>query len=293
MLKKSRPAGRLLTTEQLKIRKVKTIEANQLKGKVAAALLLILGIWQTGISQPGAGWKLIWRDEFNYNGKPDGSKWGFAPRGRADWACYCTADTATAVVKDDRLILKGILSKDPADTATYQTGCVQTRNKFYFTYGKLEVRAKLAKGQGSWPAIWLMPQESKYGGWPQSGEIDVMEQLNRDTIFYQTLHSTYIDRLQQKKNPPYFATAPFNDGDFNVFGMEWYPDRIDFFVNEKKTFSYPKLANDTTGTQWPFDQNFYIILNQALGGKWPGPVKAADLPVQMEVDYVRVYQKKE
>lgn len=246
---------------------------------------------RTSLLQKEAGWKLVWQDEFLVDGKPDSTKWSFAPRKKAAWACYCTDDTSTAVVKDGRLTLKGILSKSATDTATYQTGCVQTRNKFYFKYGKLEVRAKLGKGQGSWPAIWLMPQDNKYGGWPQSGEIDVMEQLNRDSIFYQTLHSTYIDRLQQKRNPAYFSTAPFNVDDFNVFGMEWYPDRIDFFVNGRKTFSYPNIKNDNT--QWPFDQNFYLILDQALGGNWPGPVNAADLPVRMEVDYVRVYQQQE
>lgn len=247
---------------------------------------------RTSIPKNSNGWKLIWQDEFSVDGKPDPSKWDFAPRKKADWACYCTDNTATAVVKSGNLILKGILSNDATDTATYQTGCIQTRDKFFFKYGKLKVRAKLSKGQGSWPAIWLMPQESKYGGWPASGEIDVMEQLNHDSIFYQTLHSYYIDRLGHKNNPKYFATAPFNVGAFNVFGMEWYPDRMDFFINGKKTFTYPKLAGDSTGTQWPFDQPFFLILDQALGGNWPGPVNKAHLPVQMEVDYVRVYQQK-
>ena len=254
--------------------------------------LFLLSACRSSLPRQSNGWKLIWQDEFGVDGKPDSTKWGAAPRKKADWACYCTDDTATAFVKDGRLILRGIASKGGADTATYQTGCVQTRDKFFFKHGKLEVRAKLDKGQGSWPAIWLMPQESKYGGWPASGEIDVMEHLNNDTLFYQTLHSHYIDRLGQKNNPRYFATAPFTVGEFNVFGLEWYPDRLDFFVNGKKTFTYPKLAADTTGTQWPYGENFYVILNQALGGAWPGPVKKADLPVQMEVDYVRVYQQK-
>lgn len=255
-------------------------------------LLLLVCVWQAGLSQSGTKWNLIWQEEFNYTGKPDSSKWSYSPRKSADWACYCKADTVTAWVQNGRLLLRGIVARGGTDTVKYQTGCVQTKGAFSFRYGKLEVRAKLAQGKGSWPAIWLMPQHSVYGGWPKSGEIDVMEQLNYDTIFYQTLHSAYIDQLKQKNNPPYFATAPYNVGAFNVFGIEWYEDRIDFFVNQRKTFSYPKVI-DTTGTQWPFDQDFYIILNQALGGNWVGSINDKDLPVTMEVDYVRVYQKKD
>ncbi len=233
------------------------------------------------------GWKLTWSDEFSTNGKPDPAKWSFSGRGTANWKCYCTDDTATAFVKDGFLYLNGILSANSTDTATYNTGCIQTKGKFSFKYGKLEVRAKLSQGQGSWPAIWLLGED---GAWPNNGEIDVMEHLNFDTIFYQTMHSYFIDKLNHKHDPKYFTTASFKVNDFNVYGMEWYPDRIDLFVNGHKTFSYPKIQNDTTGKQWPFDQPFYIILDQALGGNWPGPVNKKDLPQQMIVDWVRVYQ---
>ena len=234
-------------------------------------------------------WKLIWQDEFSKDSKPDTTKWSFAGRGKADWNCYCFNDTSTAFVRNGKLFLSGIVSKDKSDTAQYQTGCISTKNKFSFKYGKLEVRTKLAKGQGSWPAIWLLPE---HGSWPKGGEIDVMEQLNYDTIFYQTMHSYFIDVLKHKDNPKYYTTAPFKVGEFNIFGMEWYSDRIDLLINGIKTFSYPKIENDSTHSQWPFDQNFYIILDQALGGNWPGSVKKEGLPVSMEVDWVRVYQKK-
>lgn len=235
-------------------------------------------------------WKLVWQDEFNVAGKPDSRKWSAAPRARPDWACNCYDDTSTAVVRGGRLIVKGIKAKEGTDTTKYQTGCIQTKGKFSFLYGKLEVRAKLSQGQGSWPAIWLMPERSTYGGWPKSGEIDVMEHLNFDSIVYQTLHSNYITNLKQRTNPVHSDTVAFKVGDFNVYGMEWYTDRIDFFVNGNKTFTYPKIEGDSTQLQWPFDQPFYIILNQALGGNWPGPVSEVHLPQQMEVDYVRVYQ---
>ena len=257
--------------------------------RIAICFLIILLQYKIGFAQE-SNWKLVWQDEFSVDGKPDAQKWRAAPRGKPDWACYCFDDTATAVVRNGVLLLKGIKATPGKDTTTFQTGCLDTKGLFSFLYGKLEVRAKLPQGSGSWPAIWLMPQESKYGGWPRSGEIDVMEHLNFDTVFYQTLHSSYIDQLNKKEDPKYFAKPAFNVGAFNVFGMEWYADRIDFFVNGRKTFSYPKIAGDSTATQWPFDQPFYIILNQALGGNWPGPVHEAHLPQQFEIDYVRVYQ---
>lgn len=237
-----------------------------------------------------AGWALVWEDEFKEDGPPDSAKWSFAGRKSADWACYCADTLATTYVEDGQLYLRGIVNQDESDTAKYKTACIQTKGNFSFKYGKVEVKAKLSRGKGSWPAIWLMPQDSRYGGWPGSGEIDVMEHLNHDSIIYQTLHSAYIDKLNQKTNPVYFATAPFKEGEFNIFGLEWYPDRLDFFVNGKKTFSYPKI-DDADHKQWPFDQEFYIILDQALGGNWAGAIKDENLPVQMVVDWVRVYQK--
>ncbi|MHA7109132.1 glycoside hydrolase family 16 protein [Sunxiuqinia elliptica] len=235
-------------------------------------------------------WQMIWNDEFETDGAPDATKWTFSGRRSPDWACYCTDQLENAEVFNGVLLLRGTVNENPGDTARFQTGCIQTKGKFDFKYGKLEVRAKLSKGQGSWPAIWMMPAEGVYGGWPKSGEIDVMEHLNFDPYFYQTIHSSHVDELKQKDNPIYFAKASFKEGEFNVFGLEWYPDRLDFLINGKKTFTYPKVEGQDA-VQWPFDQNFYIILNQALGGNWPGPVNAEDLPVEMQVDWVRVYQR--
>ncbi len=235
-------------------------------------------------------WTLVWSDEFNLDGPPDASKWTFTSQGTSDWSRYFVTDTTTAVVKSGKLYLKGKLAG--SDTGKYKTGGVQSKGKFSFKYGKIEVCAKLDKGKGSWPAIWMMPEKSIYGAWPKSGEIDIMEQLNFDTFFYETVHSDYVDLQKQKENPKYYSTAFFNPGEFNVFGLEWHPDRLDFFINGSKTFSYPE-AEGKGSAQWPFDQEFYIILNQALGGKWVGSINDSDLPVQMMVDWVRVYRESE
>ncbi|HEX5553655.1 MAG TPA: family 16 glycosylhydrolase, partial [Chitinophagaceae bacterium] len=257
-------------------------------------MLAEFGLFKQAAASPApVHWKMVWQDEFSKDGKPDSSKWTFAGRGRSDWNCYCADNDSTAWVNDGKLYLSGILSKEASDTAKYQTGCISTKGKFSFKYGKLEVRAKLPRGQGTWPAIWLLPATNAHGGWPAGGEIDVMEHLNFDSIFYQTIHSAYIDKLHHQDDPKHHGTATFKVGQFNVFGMQWSPDRIDLLINGKKTFSYPRIESDTTKTQWPFDQPFYILLDQALGGNWPGQVNKNDLPAKMVVDWVRVYQDRE
>lgn len=248
-------------------------------------VLLLLLSCQKSIS---GDWNLIWSDEFTIDGKPDPTKWTFTSRGTADWNRYCVEDTTTAFVKSGKLHLKGMLNSSV--TEKYKTGGVQSKGNFSFKYGKIEVCALLDKGKGSWPAIWMMPEKSFYGGWPKSGEIDIMEQLNFDTFFYQTVHTSFIDIQNHKDVPRYSSTSRFNEGEYNVFGLEWYPDRLDFFINGSKTFSYPRVDGKCSD-QWPFDQEFYIILNQALGGNWVGSITDSDLPVEMLVDWVRVYQK--
>ncbi len=240
-------------------------------------------------SQRQTKWELIWSDEFDEGGKPNPAKWNFAGRSSPNWACYCIDDISTSYIKDGILHLVGKICDLDSDSVKYNTGCINTRGKFFFRYGKIEVNAKLSKGQGSWPAIWMMPENSIYGSWPYSGEIDIMEHLNFDDFIYQTVHSEYIDVYQEKNNPPYSNTVKCNVDEFNTFGLEWYPDSLVFLLNDVRTFSYSRLPN-ASSSQWPFDQPFYIILNQALDGAWAGPVDDNHLPVSMQVDWVRVYQ---
>lgn len=253
-------------------------------------MLLLLLVFRVQAQQADlTDWKLIWEDQFEKEGQPDREKWSFAGRSSPDWACYCTDSKETAFIRDGRLILRSGLNTQAGDTIKYQTGCLHTKKHFSFQYGKVEVKAMLSKGKGSWPAIWMMPKDAVYGGWPASGEIDIMEHLNYDSIFYQTIHSTYVDQKDKKDNPPYYHTDKFLIDDFNIFGLEWYPDRLDFFLNGKKTFTYPRVESEGKD-QWPFDQSFYLILNQALGGNWVGEIHDEDLPVEMQVDWVKVYQ---
>ncbi|QZT37336.1 glycoside hydrolase family 16 protein [Halosquirtibacter xylanolyticus] len=238
-----------------------------------------------------AKWKLVWEDDFN-SSKLNSDNWNLVKRKRSDWAKHMTDDPRCYEIKDGSLILKGVVNTDvKKDSREVLTAGVHSRNKFSFLYGKIEVRAKLEYAKGAWPAIWMMPEKNSYGGWPRSGEIDIMEHLNFDDIVYQTIHTEYADVKKQKKSPPNHGTAKGHFDRFNVYGVEWYPNKLVFTLNGKETFVYPKLK-DADSEQWPFDHPYYIILSQQLGGKWVGKIDSEDLPVQMYVDYVKVYQLK-
>lgn len=188
------------------------------------------------------------------------------------------------------IVLKGIRNTDTlSDSRPYHTGGIFSKGKFAFQYGKLEIRAKLGTAQGAWPAMWMLGANEKHGPYPRNGEIDIMEHLNQDSIVYQTVHSYYTLELKQQDHPPHFATSPIRADEFNTYGLLWYPDRLVFTVNGSERFTYPRVAG-VDPSQWPFDQPFYLLIDQQLGGNWVGKVNASQLPVEMVVDWVRVYQ---
>ena len=234
-------------------------------------------------------WKIVWEDHFDGT-EMDTAKWTRIPPNNADWGRHMTTNDVCYELKDGKLYLKGINNPDTvSDPRPFLTGGVYTKHKFAFQYGKIEIHAKLESAQGAWPAIWLLGEKNKYGGWPHSGEIDIMEHLNYDDIIYQTTHSNYTINLKQKHNPPHGGTAKIDAGKFNTFGLVWYPDSLVFTLNGEKTFAYPRVE-DVDKSQWPYDQPFYILIDQQLGGSWVGGVNPEDLPVNMIVDYVKVYQ---
>ena len=143
--------------------------------------------------------------------------------------------------------------------------------------------------QGAWPAIWMLAEEERYGPYPKNGEIDIMEHLNFEDKIYQTTHSYYTLNLKQTENPPHGATTPVKADDYNIYALSWYPDRLVFQLNGKETFVYPRL-NGVDASQWPYDQPFYLIIDQQLGGNWVGPVDLDHLPVEMAIDWVKLYQ---
>ena len=234
-------------------------------------------------------WQIIWQDSFD-GANLDTTKWTLIPPNNADWGKHMSTNQQCYSITDGRLFLNGIINPDTlSDSRPFLTGGIYSKGKFAFQYGKIEIRAKLECAQGAWPAMWMLAEQKKYGAYPKNGEIDIMEHLNFDDIIYQTTHSYYTLELKQKNNPPHHGTAKVDIAQFNIYGLEWYPDKLVFTLNGKETFRYP-MVKDVDSSQWPYDQPFYILIDQQLGGSWVGEVNADDLPVQMIVDYVKVYQ---
>ncbi len=237
-------------------------------------------------------WKLVWEESFEKDGFLDTTKWSVIKRNNADWGNYMSNNPACINIKNGKMYLRGIVNEDlKRDTVAYLTGGVETKGKFAFQYGKIEIHAKLENAQGAWPAMWMLADQPKYGKYPRNGEIDLMEHLNFEDKIYQTVHSYYTLELKQKTNPQYYKTHPVETENYNTYGMEWLSDKLVFTINGIETFTYPRLDN-VDKSQWPFDQPFYLMIDMQLGGKWVGSVKSDDLPVQMIIDWVRVYQEK-
>jgi len=234
-------------------------------------------------------WKVVWQDDFN-SPELDTTKWTKIPPNGSPWGKHMTSDPKCYAIEDGKIYLKGIVNPDTiSDPRPFLTGGIYTKGKFAFQYGKIEINAKLECAHGSWPAMWMLAEQNKFGDYPKNGEIDIMEHLNFDDIIYQTTHSYYTLDLGQSNNPPHGGTAKIDINQFNTFGLEWYPDKLVFSLNGIETFSYPKVEG-VDASQWPYDQSFYVLIDQQLGGSWVGEINPDDLPVSMIVDWVKVYQ---
>jgi len=233
--------------------------------------------------------KPTWEENFNNQQTFDASRWSKVPRGSSDWDRKMSDFDSCYAMRDGKMILRGMINTTVTnDTSKYLTGGIYTKDKVGFGSGRLEISAKLNGAKGAWPAIWMLPQD---GQWPGDGEIDVMERLNADTIAYQTIHTNYTYHLKIRE-PKQGSTGPIDPHKFNVYAVEKYPDSLVFFINNKRTFAYPRIQTDKEG-QFPFDQHkYYLLIDMQLGGSWVGSIDPKDLPVEMEIDWVRFYEFK-
>ena len=249
-----------------------------------------------------AGYNLLWADEF------DGTElntdiWTREVR-EVGWTNHelqsYEDSTDNVFVKDGNLVLKAIKTVDENGNTTYTSGKVNSQNKADFTYGKVVIRGKVPEGQGLWPAGWMMPtDEGKYGQWPKCGEIDIMEVLGNDVnTAYTTIHYGEPHAQQQEllkiENGPSFAD------DFHEYSVEWEPGEIRFYIDNTQTLVCNDWYTAVQGEEEkpypaPFDQSFFVQLNLAVGGDWPGdPDETTDFDnAEYLIDYVRVYQKSE
>ncbi len=283
---------------------------------------------------PADGWRLVFSDEFD-GATLDPAKWHAYQDcwggGNMERECY-TRRTDNVSVHDGALDLTAVfekatgpsLSEDlrtpgvepPPATKPFTSGKVSTKGKFTLTYGRVEVRAKLPTGQGTWPAIWLLPAQDLYGPWPGSGEIDVMEAVNlgvkcgscvggEENQIYGTLHyGSNMHHYQGLSQQKAFALPKGSEGDWHTYRVDWAPDDVTWYV-DGKVYSKIPLKNWRDPLQKtkpalaihyaPFDRPFYLILNLAIGGQWPeshdqGGVLLTDYPKHMQVDWVHIYQ---
>jgi len=253
-----------------------------------------LGSWESfaiGLGAPATSdWRLVWSDEFDGN-SIDTSKWGFDIQ-RPGWVNNelenYTNRNENARVENGHLVLEA--RRDYYQGYEYSSARMKTQGHASFTYGRVEARIQLPGGWGTWPAFWMMPDDFSRG-WPACGEIDIMEEVGFDPdSIHATTHSLTYNWKAAQQRTTWTNVGGATTG-YHTYAIEWYPDRVDFFVDDRKYFTSP---NDNTGDDaWPFHKNFYVLLNLAVGGDWGGSqgVDPNAWPRQMLVDYVRVYQK--
>lgn len=245
--------------------------------------------------------ELVWSDEFD-DGIINTEYWGY------DTADGCQLDTTgnlcgwgnnelqyytmreeNARVEDGKLIITAKKESPFYQGRAYTSARLVTKNKVDFKYGRVDVRAKIPKGQGLWPAIWMLPTDTVYGIWPASGEIDIMENIGSETNkIFGTIHYGHDFWRYDTQYLP-IDTIDFSE-DFHTYTVLWTEDCILFQVDGIDV-GVPNTRSSVLPTTWPFDQEFHLILNVAVGGNLPGPPSfSTQFPQTMEVDYVRVYQ---
>ncbi|PCK07541.1 MAG: glycoside hydrolase [Alteromonadaceae bacterium] len=256
-----------------------------------------------------SAWTLMWSDEFEYQGLPDKAKWGYEEGfvRNQELQYYTRARKKNVRVENGTLIIeahkesltnKDYLKSAPLDdwqksrkTSNYTSAAITTQGRASWTYGRVEVKAKLPKGRGIWPAIWMLGLNMNEVGWPQCGEIDIMENVGFDpNVIHTTVHTSKFNHtLGTQLGEQSTVIDPHNT--YHLYGIEWFPERIDFFVDNNKVFTF---SNDGSGEQaWPFFAPQYLLLNVAIGGGWGGQqgVDPLIFPQKMTIDYVRVYQQ--
>ncbi len=240
-------------------------------------------------------YELVWAEEFNYDGKPDSTKWrydtGGSGWGNNELQYYTPGDNAE--VRDGVLTIEARIEKKGG--RDYTSCRLVTRNAGDWLYCKVEARAKLPSGKGTWPAIWMLPTDWAYGAWPASGEIDIMEHVGYNpNVVVQSIH---VDRYHGGSARNKSVRIPGVMDEFHTYGIEWLPDCIIFSVDGNETWTYRPLdMTDRPGKEiWPFDKRMHILVNLAFGGDWGGArgIDESCLPARYEIDYIRVWQSPE
>lgn len=298
----------------------------RLGGSVVVALAIVSPV----AAEARDGWSLVWADEFDGDAI-DRSKWSFEDDcwggGNNERQCY-TKSARNALIEGGRLVITArhervsgpalpegkrhaSASPEVEVTRAFSSARLTTRGKAAWRYGRIEVSARLPQGQGTWPAIWMLPEADSYGAWAASGEIDILEAVNLGVVCARCpggRENTILGTLHFGGKPPEnrhkgeeVAFPEVLDGGFHTYAIEWQADRITWFVDGRTYAQRTAGEWSTTGSKAPgapFDRPFHLILNLAIGGGLPegcglGGVRIDGFPKRMEIDWVRVWQKDE
>lgn len=228
-------------------------------------------------------YQLVWSDEFN-GSAIDTANWNFEIGGNG-WGNHEQEyyQRENASIENGCLVITG--KKEDVQGKHYTSSRMTTQGKHEFLYGRIEARIKIPVGQGFWPAFWMLGADINQVGWPSAGEIDIMEHINTDSLMHGTLHWDNNGHVQSGD------TLRSTPSSFHVYAIEWNKDSISCYIDTIK-YHTVNITNGINSTQ-EFHKPFFILLNFALGGDWPGQqIDDGKLPAKMYVDYVRVYQKK-
>ena len=244
-------------------------------------------------------WQPVWCDEFDTDGLPDSTKWSYdvggGGWGNQELQYYTENDLDNARVVDGNLYITAI--KETIGTNQYSSARLVSKYRGDWEYGRIQIRAKMPSGRGLWSALWMLPTDWRYGGWPDSGEIDIMEYVGYDKDrVYGTIHTgAYNHNLGTQIG--FNKIIPNVETEYQLYEMIWEPGKIDLYINGERFayFGYNPNSNiDIENSDaWPFDERFHLIMNIAVGGTWGGSqgIDTTIFPQSMVVDYVRVYQK--
>jgi len=231
---------------------------------------------------------LLFADEFDAPGALDPARWGFdlGIVRNDELACY-TSRLENVRAEDGMLVIEA--RREAFQGHDYTSGSIHTRGRFEFRYGRVEARVRLPSGNGTWPAIWLVGSNQDQVGWPSCGEIDIVENVGFEParIVCAAHSAAYNHATRNAKRAFVQVERPWEL--FHVYALEWYPDRIDWYIDEQLAFT---VENEGTGLRaWPFDGEQYLVIALAIGGTWGGQKGVDDslFPHRLCVDHVRVY----
>ena len=256
---------------------------------------LALLVCAAGALAQAPRWRRTWHDEFD-GAVLDPSKWAYVVGGNGfgnKELEYYTDRPKNLYLENGMLVIQALKEDYRGTEGTergYTSARIHTQGKFAQQYGRFEARIKVPYGQGIWPAFWMMGDIA--AGWPRNGEIDIMENIGREpSIVHGTIHGPGYSGAHGIGAPFSLPVGERFSGDFHVYALEWEPDAIRWYVDGKQYQSVTR-ASLPAGAHWVYDHPFYLLLNLAVGGSWPGdPNATSTFPQTMLVDYVRVYER--